>query len=386
MTKERTTIMSLQPIREEIDRIDEQIISLFVHRMEQSRKVAAYKQEHGMEIFNPRREEEVLCSVEEKAGPYGAQARLLYATIMELSRGVQHDLIGSGAVLYNRIRSARRDVPFDSEDVRVACFGVPGTYAHRAALKIFPKAQPVFYSPFRSVFEALAAGEADFGVIPIENSSAGSVTAVYDLMLQYRFTIAASAEIHIDHCLAASEGASVELLSDVYSHEQALAQCSDFLSSHPRLTAHTAVSTAQAAKAVAESGDPHLAAICSEEAAKEYGLRVLQRGFQNNPNNTTRFIVISREMYLPPQADKISLCFSLPHVTGSLYSILCRFASHGLNLTKIESRPIFGSSFEYFFYLDFTGSVENPSTLRLLRALSDEMTSFSFLGNYSSHE
>lgn len=375
--------MSLKPIRDEIDKIDEQLIGLFARRMECSKKVAQYKLENGMKIFNAEREQQVLDSVCEKAGEYGGSARLLYSTIMELSRALQHDMLGSGNELKNRIVRAEKNLPFLSDKVRIACFGISGAYAHIAAKKIFPNAEPEFYSPFKEVFRAIQDGKADFGVVPIENSSAGSVTAVYDLMLKYRFYIAAAADIPVNHCLAAKKGAKPENIRFIFSHEQALSQCSDFLNSRSDVTVKEYVSTAQAAKMVSESDDISSAAICSEEAAKEYGLEIILRGFQNNPNNTTRFIVISKNMYIEPASDKISLCFALPHVTGSLYSTLCRFASHGLNLTKIESRPIYGKSFEYMFYLDFTGSTTNKDTVELLCALSDELAEFSFLGNYN---
>lgn len=374
--------MSLKPIRDEIDQIDQQLIELFTRRMECSRKVAQYKLENGMQIFNPERENQVLDNVAEQAGEYGGSARLLYSSIMELSRALQHDLLGSGSELKNRINTAEKHVPYDEKNLRVACFGVAGTYAHKAAMKVFPNCTPSFYSPFKSVFEAISNGEADFGVIPIENSSAGSVTAVYDLMLRHRYYIAAAADIQVDHCLAAKKGSNIRSITRIYSHEQALSQCSDFLNAHPKIEPKTFVSTAQAAKMVAESGEEGYAAICSESAAEEYGLEIIKRGFQNNPNNTTRFIVISKKMYIEPDSDKISLSFALPHVTGSLYSTLCRFAAHGLNLTKIESRPRYGKKFEYLFYLDFTGSTGDKNILNMLCALSDELVEFSFLGNY----
>lgn len=373
--------MSLKPIRDEIDKIDNELIELFTKRMECSRKVAEYKMENGLPIFNAKREQQILEAVYEKAGQYGGSAKMLYSTIMELSRALQHDMLGSGDKLRNEITNATSDIPFRSSDIKVACFGVPGTYAHQATQKIFPESTPQFCARFQDVFSAIQNDEAEFGVIPIENSSAGSVTDVYDLMLQYRFYIAAAIDISVNHCLAAKSGTKLSDIKTVYSHQQALSQCSDFISGHS-LTAESYVSTAAAAKMISEQDNNTYAAICSEDAAEKYGLEILLRGFQNNPNNCTRFIVISKKMFISENADKISLCFSLPHVTGSLYSTLCRFAVHGLNLTKIESRPIFGKSFEYFFYLDFTGNVKEKSVIDLLCALSDELTEFSFLGNY----
>lgn len=374
--------MSLKPIRDEIDKIDEQLIELFTKRMECSKKVAEYKLENGMPIFNEERELAVLDKVAENAGIYGDSARQLYSTVMELSRALQHDMLGSGGQLKNEIYAAEKAVPRSGKDIKVACFGVAGTYANQATLKAFPDCQPDFYASFQDVFSAICNGQADFGVVPIENSSAGSVTDVYDLMLKYRFHIAMAVDISVNHVLAAKKGTTLSDLQKVYSHQQALSQCSDFFRSRRQIVSETYISTAAAAKMVSESEDMTIGAICSEDAAKKYGLEILLRGFQNNPNNTTRFIVISKKLYIDESAEKISLCFSLPHRTGSLYSILCRFAVNGLNLTKIESRPMFGTSFEYLFYLDFTGNISNKRTLKLMCALSDELQEFSFLGNF----
>ena len=327
--------MSLQPIREEIDRIDEQIVELFKSRMECSRKVAEYKNEHGLEVFNKEREEQLLEKVETGAGIYGDSARQLYTTILELSRALQHDMVGSGRNLKNQIYSAEKVIPTDDENIKVACFGVEGSYANQATMKAFPNCKPYFYSSFQDIFSAICNEQADFGVVPIENSSAGSVTDVYDLMLKYRFYIAMVVDIPINHVLAMKKGANIGDLKKIYSHQQALSQCSDFFRSRRNILSETYISTAAAAKMVSESEDQTIGAICSEQAAEKYGLEIVSRGFQNNPNNTTRFLVISKKLFIDEKADKVSLCFSLPHKTGSLYSVLCRFAVNGLNLTKI---------------------------------------------------
>ena len=373
--------MNLNEIRDEIDNIDMQLVELFKRRMKCSRSVAEYKLENGMKIFDPERELKVLDKVEDNAGEYGSSARQLYATILELSRALQHELLGSGEKLRNVILSAKKDIPYDSSDLKLACFGVPGTYAGRACATVFPNAEPVFYPSFQEVFAAIQRDEASFGVVPIENSTAGSVTEVYDLMLKYRYYIVSAIHISIDHCLAAKKGTRLEDITKVYSHRQALLQCSDYLRSRG-LWHEEYQSTAAAAQMTAQTDDKGIAAICSREAAKEYGLEVLLSGFQNDPNNMTRFMVISKELYIEDDADKISLCFSLPHRTGSLYNVLCRFAADGLNLTKIESRPKSGTEFEYLFYLDFSGNMNSKNTMPLMRALSDELVDFSFLGNY----
>ena len=220
--------MSLQPIREEIDRIDEQIVELFKSRMECSRKVAEYKNEHGLEVFNKEREEQLLEKVETGAGIYGDSARQLYTTILELSRALQHDMVDSGRNLKNQIYSAEKVIPTDDENVKVACFGVEGSYANQATMKAFPNCKPDFYSSFQDIFSAICNEQADFGVVPIENSSAGSVTDVYDLMLKYRFYISMVVDIPINHVLAMKKGANIGDLKKIYSHQQALSQCSDF--------------------------------------------------------------------------------------------------------------------------------------------------------------
>ena len=372
--------MDLNEIRNEIDNIDDQLVELFQRRMDCSRRVAEYKLENGIPVFNQEREQRILDSIEKKAGFYGSSARQLYATIMELSRALQHDLLGSGQNLKNHIFSAKKSIPYNESDISVACFGLEGAYAHKAANSIFPNAAPDFYSSFHDVFFAIQSGKAQFGVVPIENSSAGSVTDVYDLMLKYRFSIASAIHIPVNHCLAVKKGTDPKTIKKVLSHPQALSQCSHFIRS-AHIEHEEAASTADAAKKVSESSD-RIAAICSEEAAEKYGLEIALRGFQNDPSNTTRFLVISKELYIESDADKISLCFSLPHTTGSLYNILCRFAADGLNLTKLESRPKKGTPFEYLFYLDFAGTIHDKRTLSLMCALSDELSEFSFLGNY----
>lgn len=373
--------MDLNEIRNEIDDIDNQIVELFQRRMDYSRQVAAYKMENGMPVFNAEREQKILDKVEEKAGVYGPSTRQLYAAIMELSRALQHDLLGSGQALKNRIFSANKTIPYDSSEISVACFGLPGAYAHKAAMLTFPNASPDFCKSFNDVFYAVQCGKSQFGVVPIENSSAGSVTDVYDLMLKYRFSIVSAIHIAVNHCLAVKKGTDAKNIKKVLSHPQALSQCSHFIHS-ARIEYETAPSTSAAAKLVSESDRDDIAAICSEEAAEEYGLEIALRGFQNDPSNMTRFLVISKELFIEDSADKISLCFSLPHTTGSLYNILCRFAADGLNLTKLESRPKKGTPFEYLFYLDFAGSISEKRTLSLMCALSDELSEFSFLGNY----
>lgn len=373
--------MDIKDIRSQIDVIDKQIVELFKKRMDCSVKVAEYKKEHNQPILNAEREEIVLDKVEDMGGEYGGYARLLYSNIMELSRDLQYTKLKSGNELRSVLEGAVTDFDTQSDKWAVACLGMSGSNSHLAAMKFFPNGEILLKKNFDYVFEAVKCDDADFGVLPVENSSAGSVSKVYDLILKYRYYIVGEIDLPIEYCLSAIPQSSMADIDTVLSHEQGLAQCSEFLSENA-LTSKKCGSTSAAAKTVAEEKRVNWAALCSKEAADEFGLKVLDKNIQNNDNNCTRFIVISKKPIITDNAQKISLCFSIPHKAGSLYSILCRFASHGLNLTKIESRPIPHSTFEYLFYLDFTGNVHNEDNRRMLCSLSDELPEFSFLGNY----
>lgn len=380
--------MTLEEVRRRIDAIDSQLVPLFCQRMNCSREVAKIKARENLPIFNAQREEEILDRVAQAAGEYGDAARMLYASIMQASRALQHGALHSGKELRQQIQAARKPLATETKPV-VACPGVVGSFSHQAVLRLYPGSETVFYPVFEDVFSAVDRDEADFGVIPVENSSAGSVSDVYDLLLRYRFSIVGATHLSIRHFLCAAQGASRDTIKQVYSHPQALSQCSAKIKEYGLKSVNYS-NTAAAAEMVATAKDPTFAAICSREAAKEYGLNILEENIQNSSTNQTRFVVISKALSIPDGADKISLCFSLNHTTGSLYSVLGRFAMLGLNLTKIESRPIpdrkFEHYFEYFFYLDFIGSVRDDKVLDLICALSDELPSFSFLGNYREDE
>ena len=380
--------MTLKEVRRRIDAIDSQLVPLFCQRMDCSREVAKIKEREQLPIFNAQREEEILNRVAQEAGEYGDAARMLYASIMQASRALQHGALHSGKELRRQIQTAGKPILSEKKPV-VACPGVAGSFSHQAAMRLYPGSKAAFYPVFEDVFSAVDRDEADFGVIPVENSSAGSVSDVYDLLLRYRFSIVGAAHLSIRHFLCASENASLKTVKQVYSHPQALSQCSLKIKAHGLKPVNYS-NTAAAAEMVAMEKNPALAAICSREAAKEYGLNILEENVQNSSANQTRFVAISKALSIPDDADKISLCFSLNHTTGSLYSVLGRFAMLGLNLTKIESRPIpdrkFEHYFEYFFYLDFIGSVRDNKVLDLICALSDELPGFSFLGNYREAE
>lgn len=372
--------MELSDIRKNIDTIDKQLIELFKKRMDCAKQVGIYKKERSLPILNVERENEILDKVEKDCGEYGSSGRILFGNIMELSRALQHDIVGSGEDLRELIENADSNYPTD-KPVKVAIQGIKGANSSEAGKKIFPQGLLNYYNTFEDVFTAIESGECDFGVLPVENSSAGSVSLVYDLILKYRFYITGALNLKIDNCICSIPQAELSDITEVWSHPQALAQCSKYIDLH-NLKAISSANTAVAARDIAKEKRLTCGAICSKSASDEYGLKILLENFQNNPNNSTRFIVISKKLYAPKNADKISLCFSLPNVTGSLYSVLCRFSSHGLNLTKIESRPMESGDFEYLFYLDFTGNVKSSGVTNLLCALYKELPEFSFLGNY----
>ncbi len=370
----------LQEIRQEINEIDERLIELFKRRMDCAKDVGNYKKAHNIPVLNTDREQEILDEMLVRGGEYGPAAQMLYSNIMELSRALQHNIIGSGEEMRNLIEGAGQLPSFDGE-TRVACQGLAGANNHEATMRIFPGCTPQFYKSFANVFNAIEEGRADYGVLPVENSSAGSVSDVYDLILKHRFYIVKSIDMPIRYSLAAIPQAELQYIEEVWSHPQSLAQCSNKIAENNYKTLPVS-NTAVAARDVAKSKRIDIAAICNSSAVKEYGLKVLEDNYENRSDNMTRFIVISKKLYIPKEAEKISLCFSLPHVTGSLYSVLCRFNSIGLNLTKIESRPMANAPFQYLFYLDFTGNVRSENVMNLLCALSTELPDFSFLGNY----
>ncbi len=373
--------MDLLDLRKEIDEIDEQLIPLLLKRMSISEQVARYKVERGIPVLNAEREQQILDNVAAKCGAQGDTIKTVFSATMDASRALQHKIIGGGKKLRDTIEGAKSSGKLTANGESVACQGVEGAYSGVTANTLFPDSPVRFYKQFEDVFEAVNKGEAKYGVIPVENSTAGSVHESYDLIMKYRFYVVGAYDLKIEHCLCAKADTKYEDITDVYSHPQALSQCNNFLKSFD-FTGVNFSNTAAAAEFVAKSSKNNIAVICSELAAKKYGLKILKRNVQNNNNNRTRFIVISKELVIGEDADKISLIFSAPHTTGSLYRVLGRFSMAGLNLTKLESRPIENADFDYYFYVDVMGSVKDKSTLDLICALYDELPEFEFLGNY----
>lgn len=374
--------MDLLELRKEIDKIDEELIPLLLKRMNISQQVAKYKVERGIPVLNQQREQEILDNVAEKCGDMGEIIKTVFSATMDASRALQHKIIGGGSELRQTVEQSLYDGRITADGEGIACQGVDGAYSGVAANTLFPDSPVKFYRQFEDVFEAVNKGEAKFGVIPVENSTAGSVHESYDLIMKYRFYVVGAYDLPIEHCLCAKKDTEYENITDVYSHPQALSQCNNFLKNFD-FTGINYTNTAAAAKLVSESDRDNVAVICSEKAAKKYGLKVLKKNIQNTSNNQTRFIVISKKLIIPGDANKISLIFSVAHKTGSLYRVLGRFSMAGLSLTKLESRPIENETFNYHFYVDVMGSVRQESTLDLICALSDELPEFEFLGNFN---
>lgn len=377
--------MDLKECRKNIDRIDDEMVRLFVERMEVASEVAAYKREHGLPVLDQNRERDVIRAVREKAPPYLAgHVANLFQNIMSMSRYIQHAADAPRGKLVPMIRAALEETPklFPQEAV-VACQGVEGAYSQIACQKLFRYPKINFESSFEGVFQAVENGTCRYGVLPIENSSYGSVSDVYDLLKRYRAYIVRGLRLRIAHSLLAKPGVELSDVREVFSHQQALGQCGRFLWGHGEIKAIECANTAVAAKIVAESERRDIAAISSRECAPLYGLSILSSSVSDSDSNYTRFIVISKTLEIYPGASRLTMMTELSHRPGSLALLLARFASLGLDLTKIESRPIPGSDFEFKFYFDLDASVYSEDVLSMLAALEAEPEPFEFLGSYT---
>lgn len=377
--------MELKELREKFDTIDDQIVDLFVERMKTSAQIAKIKRENGLAVRNASREREVLEHVMERAGDgLETYAKFLYQTMFEVSRSYQHRLLDDTGEFARQIRAAAERTPaLFPQKGTVACQGVEGAYSQQACDRLFAMPRILYFRHFDGVFQAVQSGMCQYGVLPIENSSYGSVAQVYDLMRNHKFHIVRSIKLCVRHALLAKHGVALEDVKEIFSHEQALGQCSAYLKAYPEIKVTVCENTAAAARMVAESGRRDIAAISSVHCAALYGLHVLESKVQNNDNNYTRFICISKDLEIYPGANKISLMLSTQHRPGALYSLLAKFAALGINLTKLESRPIPGSDFEFIFYFDMEASVMSDTVLSMLSELMVEPDVFVFLGNYS---
>ena len=376
--------MDLSQLRSQIDNIDDQLISLFGQRMEIAAQIADYKKQNNMPIYVPTREREKLLDVSQKAGPDMANyTRVLYSMIFELSRSYQSKCNMESTELHQKITQAIENTPnLFPQAPMVACQGVEGAYAQIACEKIFKNPFIMYFKNFDGVFNAIEQGLCNYGVLPIENSTAGSVKKVYDLMIRHNFSIVRTFRLKVDHNLLAMPGANLADIKEIYSHEQAINQCSGFLANMPGVKVIPVENTAVAAQMVANSGRTDVAALSSRSCAELYGLNCLASCIQDKGNNYTRFICIAKNLEIYPGSDKTSIMMVLSHKPGALYKVLARLYTLGINVTKLESRPIPDRDFEFMFYFDLETSIYSEEFVQLMCELDDLCEEFKYLGSF----
>lgn len=377
--------MDITELRAEIDKVDEELVKLFCARMELSAKVADYKRERNLPIYVPAREREILQEVAAKAGPeLAGYTRSLYSAIFELSRGYQAKRNGSQTPLYREITQAIENTPkLFPQAPMVACQGVEGAYSQLACEKIFKNPMILYFKNFDAVFSAIEKGMCQYGILPIENSTAGSVNQVYDLMIQHNFSIVRTFRLKVDHNLLVNPGTKLEDIKEIYSHEQAIHQCEGFLSKLPGVNVMAVANTAVASEMVAKSGRKDVAALSSRSCAQLYGLENIASSVQDRGNNRTRFICISKNLEIYPGSDKTSIMMILNHKPGALYKVLARLYTLGVNVTKLESRPLPDREFEFMFYFDLETSIYSQEFVELMCEIGDFCEEFKYLGSYT---
>lgn len=374
---------TLLELRDQLDVIDDQIVELYEKRMAICEQVGDIKINAGRKIFDKQREKEKLAAVSSKVDDVFLKKGIteLYEQLMSMSRKLQYQLLTK--------KGALGRLPFigveklDWESSRIVFQGTEGAYSQAAMERYFGEEINSFHvQTFRDAMEAIEEGSADFAVLPIENSSAGAVNEVYDLLMEFENYIVGEVELEINHTLAGLPGTDVSQIERVYSHPQALMQSAKFLDEHREWQQVSVANTAMAAKKVLEDNDHKKAAICSEYAANYYGLEILEYKTNHNSNNTTRFIVVTNQKIFLKDAKKITICFEVSHESGSLYHLLSHFIYNDLNMTKIESRPIEGRNWEYCFFVDFEGNMADGAVKNAIRGLREESRSLKILGNY----
>ena len=373
----------LLDIRKDIDKIDEQIVKLYEERMKLTSDVAEYKINTGKQVFDKEREESKLATLQKKAESDFTRhgIRELFEQIMAMSRKKQYKLLTEHGIMppqeFEPIHT------LDYSNARIVFQGLEGAYSQLAMEQFFGENCNNFHvESWKDAMEAIKNGEADYAVLPIENSSAGIVSENYDLLVEYHHSIVGEQIIQVDHALMGLKNATLEDIKTVYSHPQALSQCRKFLEQHPEWKAEEYLNTAMAAKKVKEDGDLTQAAIASPYAAQCFGLQILKPHVFSSRQNSTRFIIVSKEEIYQEEAGKISVCFEIPHESGSLYNTLSHFIYNDLNMTKIESRPIPEKKWEYRFFVDFEGNLSDSGVKNALYGISREVNNLRILGNY----
>ncbi|MGM9629432.1 bifunctional chorismate mutase/prephenate dehydratase [Butyricicoccus sp.] len=368
----------IEDIRRDINAIDHEILKLFLKRMKCAEEVSDYKMANGGQVLVPSRETELLDTMLKDIPD---ELKLEYSSLLRTTTRVsrKHQYF---RMLEAEPERLKLDIqPRISDPKMVYYGGLPASYQDMACSELFPNAQKRPMESWEDVFRAVVNGEADAGVVPVENSTAGTVNEIYDLLQQYGLYISHSHVKVIRHCIAGCKGASLDSIKEVYSHPQALRQCQNYIKKHA-YTPFEESNTAVAANKIAQLGDPTKAAICSEAAAKLYGLEILETGVNDGDYNQTRFIAVQRALSAQPEDTRVSLVLTLPHVVGSLYGSLAVFADYGLNMTEIHSRPLPDMPWNYCFYIDFDGNLLNQDTRALIYQLTQECAYVRVLGSY----
>ena len=373
----------LKELRDQIDVIDRQIVDLYQERMEIAAGVAEYKINTGKKVFDKEREDSKLATLTAlgKTDFNKHGIRELFEQIMSMSRKRQYQLLTAHGMYekpdFTEVES------LDYHNARIVFQGTEGAYSQLALREYFGEQTDSYHvETWRDAMEAIKNGEADYAVLPIENSSAGIVSENYDLMVEYDNCIVGEQIIQINHALLGLPDAELSDITDVYSHPQALMQCSVYLDKHSDWQRISLSNTAMAARKVAEDKDRSQVAIGSPAAAGYHGLEVLEMPINHNRFNSTRFIIVTNRKMYETDAKKVSICFELPHTSGSLYNILSHIIYNDLNMCKIESRPIPERNWEYHFFVDFEGNLDDSAVKNAIRGIMEEAVNFKILGNY----
>ncbi len=376
-------MLDLGKIRDEIDEIDSQIVELFESRMAKCEEVAEYKISTGKPVLDKQRETEKLEALRKKAhGTFNEHAVAeVFSQMMAISRKRQYQLMVSHGIL--RKLDFKKVDALELKNCKVVYAGVPGAYAHAAMLQYFGEDVDNYnVKTFRQIVEEVEKGNADYGVLPIENTTAGAVTDAYDSLLEADVFIVGETEIRVNHALLGLPGAEISDIRTVYSHPQGLMQSAQFLETHPEWNRISTSNTALSAKTVIEMQDKSCAAIASVTAAKIYGLQILQEHLNVSDTNTTRFLIISRQNIYRKDAKKTCLCFEAAHESGSLYEMLAHFIYNGVNMCKIESRPVPQENWHYRFVVEVEGTVEETGVVNAVQGLGCEARNVKILGCY----
>ncbi|MDE5584392.1 MAG: chorismate mutase [Ruminococcus sp.] len=369
--------MDLKQIRDRIDETDSRILSLFMERMELCKEVADYKKKNNMPVYQGDREKQVIDRIKtltaDKSLENGTSA--LFTDIMDISKLLQNrTLLSHKKEEYNFSR------PDFANATKIACQGTSGANSETASRMIFGEKKPVFYSSFEDVFRAVQSGEAEYGVIPLKNSTAGMIDSAYDLMAKYSVYVVKQVCVEINHCLATKENINISDIKCVYSHPQAIAQCSAFIA-EKNLETLPYSNTATSAELVKESTE-NIASICSVECAEKLGLNIIAENIADCSVNRTQFICIARDLQVADDADSVSVMVQIPHTEGSLHRLLTKFYVNGMNIIRIENRPIRDGSFDVIFYLDFSGKLTDSGVRAIMNDLSENMEYFRCLGTF----